>query len=152
MPARAVDHRDPGIDILRPYIKDRFRNRFPRLRPNHGAATDSGSQDNPVGRRAADVELSILKPQGVDFRPLRGVEISRFQGGGDALREKGYLLCFESPTNQIFCIMENEDLKRLREKVDCEFWEKYDDGHTVIRFATDWGTTESETSALVDFL
>lgn len=69
-----------------------------------------------------------------------------------ALREKGYLLCFESPTNQIFCIMENEDLKRLREKVDCEFWEKYDDGHTVIRFATDWGTTESETSALVDFL
>ncbi len=69
-----------------------------------------------------------------------------------ALREKGYLLCFESPTNQIFCVMENEDLKRLREKVDCEFWEKYDDGHTVIRFATDWGTTESETSALVDFL
>ena len=69
-----------------------------------------------------------------------------------ALRQKGYRLCFGSPTNQIFCIVENEDLKRLREKVDCEFWEKYDDGHTVIRFATDWGTTESETTALVDLL
>ena len=69
-----------------------------------------------------------------------------------ALRQKGYRLCFESPTNQIFCIVENEELKRLREKVDCEFWEKYDDGHTVIRFATDWGTTESETTALVDLL
>ena len=69
-----------------------------------------------------------------------------------ALRQKGYRLCFGSPTNQIFCIVENEDLKRLREKVDCEFWEKYDDGHTVIRFATDWGITESETTSLVDLL
>jgi threonine aldolase len=69
-----------------------------------------------------------------------------------ALREKGYRLCYGSPTNQIFCIVENEEFKRLREKVECEFWEKYDDDHTVIRFATDWGTTESETSALVDLL
>ena len=69
-----------------------------------------------------------------------------------ALRQKGYRLCFGSPTNQIFCIVENEEFKRLREKVECEFWEKYDDDHTVIRFATDWGTTESETSALVDLL
>ena len=69
-----------------------------------------------------------------------------------ALREKGYRLCFESPTNQVFVVIENEALKILGEKVEYGFWEKYDDNHTVIRLATDWGTTESETAALIDTL
>ena len=69
-----------------------------------------------------------------------------------ALREKGYRLCFGSPTNQIFVVMENEALKILGEKVEYSFWEKYDDNHTVIRLATDWGTTESETIALINIL
>ena len=69
-----------------------------------------------------------------------------------ALQEKGYRLCFGSPTNQIFVVMENEALKILGEKVEYSFWEKYDDNHTVIRLATDWGTTESETIALINIL
>lgn len=69
-----------------------------------------------------------------------------------ALQEKEYHLYFESPTNQIFCIMENKDLERLGEKVEYGFWEKYDDDRTVIRFATDWGTTEQETAALIEIL
>ena len=69
-----------------------------------------------------------------------------------ALQEKEYHLYFESPTNQSFCIMENKDLERLGEKVEYGFWEKYDDDHTVIRFATDWGTTEQETAALIEIL
>ena len=60
--------------------------------------------------------------------------------------------CFGSPTNQIFVVMENEALKKLGEKVEYSFWEKYDDDHTVIRLATDWGTTESETGALINSL
>ena len=69
-----------------------------------------------------------------------------------ALQEKGYRLFFESPTNQIFCIMENDALKKLGEKVEYGFWEKYDDQHTVIRFATDWGTTEEDTASLIAVL
>lgn len=69
-----------------------------------------------------------------------------------ALQEKGYRLYFESPTNQIFVVIENDALKKLGEKVEYSFWEKYDDNHTVIRFATDWGTTEAEANALIDIL
>ncbi len=69
-----------------------------------------------------------------------------------ALLEKGYRLFFDTPTNQIFCIMENEALSRLGEKVDYGFWEKYDDAHTVIRLAADWGTTEEDTRALINAL
>ncbi|MCR5686637.1 MAG: low specificity L-threonine aldolase [Lachnospiraceae bacterium] len=70
----------------------------------------------------------------------------------EALLERGYNLCFGSPTNQVFCVMENEALERLGEKVEYGFWEKYDDRHTVIRFATDWGTTEEEINALIKAL
>ena len=69
-----------------------------------------------------------------------------------ALQEKGYRLYFETPTNQIFCIMENRALERFGEKVEYGFWEKYDEDHTVIRLATDWGTTGEEITALIDAL
>lgn len=69
-----------------------------------------------------------------------------------ALEEKGYQQCFGSPTNQIFCIMENRRLDAFGESVEYSFWEKYDDSHTVIRLATDWGTTDQETQALIGLL
>lgn len=70
----------------------------------------------------------------------------------EALRGKGYLLYFESPTNQIFCIIKNDVLESWKEKIAYSFWEKYDEAHTVIRLATDWGTTDAETQALIDVL
>ena len=69
-----------------------------------------------------------------------------------ALQKKGYKLCFDSPTNQVFCVMENKKLKALGKKVAYGFWENYDDSHTIIRFATDWGTTDAETDALIRIL
>lgn len=69
-----------------------------------------------------------------------------------ALAQKGYRLCYDSPTNQTFCIMENEKLERLGQKVEYGFWEKYDADHTVIRFATDWATSEEETEELIRIL
>ena len=68
------------------------------------------------------------------------------------LREKGYQLYFESPTNQIFCIVKNDMLEKMREMIEYSFWEKYDKDHTVIRLVTDWGTTEAEAKALCDAL
>ncbi len=69
-----------------------------------------------------------------------------------ALREKGYVLKYENPTNQVFCLLENEALARLGEKVLYSFWEKADENHTVIRLATDWGTTEAEINELLEVL
>lgn len=69
-----------------------------------------------------------------------------------AFREKGYQFFIDSPTNQIFIVLENEHLKRLEEKVAFSFWEKYDEMHTVVRFATSWATTEEEIDALIALL
>ncbi len=70
----------------------------------------------------------------------------------EALAAKGYDLCFGSPTNQIFCVVENGKLREIGEKAEYSFWEKYDEDHTVIRFATDWAVTEEETEALIGIL
>ena len=69
-----------------------------------------------------------------------------------ALTEKGYRLCFGSPTNQVFCVIENRALEKIAEKVEYGFWEKFDADHTVVRFATDWYTTDEEIDALISVL
>ena len=69
-----------------------------------------------------------------------------------ALVRKGCRLWQESPTNQLFIIMENSKLEDFGRKVVYSFWEKYDDSHTVIRLVTDWGTTPEETEALISIL
>ena len=69
-----------------------------------------------------------------------------------ALRECGYTLCFDSPTNQVFCILDNDTMARLAQKVDFGFWEKYDDTHTIVRFAASWATDMDDVKLLEDAL
>ena len=66
--------------------------------------------------------------------------------------EKGYKFFIDSPTNQQFVILENEKLKELQKNVKFSFWEKYDDTHTVVRFATSWATTREKITELAQFL
>ncbi|MDG6896239.1 threonine aldolase family protein [Volucribacter amazonae] len=68
------------------------------------------------------------------------------------LQQKGYRFYLDSPTNQQFVIVENQKLAQLAEKVCYGFWEKYDDHHTVIRFATSWSTRPEEIEALAAIL
>ena len=70
----------------------------------------------------------------------------------EIVRDCGLEFYLESPTNQQFVVLENEKLKKLKEKVAVGFWEKYDDTHTVIRFATSWSTTEEDLKALDQIL
>ena len=60
------------------------------------------------------------------------------------LKEKGYRFYLESPTNQQFIILENKQMSELAKDVCFSFWEKYDDSHTIVRFATSWSTTEDD--------
>jgi threonine aldolase len=64
------------------------------------------------------------------------------------LASKGYSFLLDSPTNQQFVILENERMQAMREQIAFSFWEKYDETHTVVRFATGWSTTEEDLAAL----
>ena len=68
------------------------------------------------------------------------------------LKKKNYVFNIDSPTNQIFVVLENEQYKKLTEKVAVSFWEKHDDSHTVIRIATSWATTMDDVKKLCEIL
>ena len=70
----------------------------------------------------------------------------------DILKEKGYDFYIDSPTNQIFVEMEDEKLKELEKNVRVSFWEKTDEKHTVVRFATSWATDMRKVEKLGEYL
>lgn len=69
-----------------------------------------------------------------------------------ALKEKGYEFAFDSPTNQIFVALTQEQRARLAEKAELSFWEIRPDGRTVMRIATSWATEEEDVDRLIGLL
>lgn len=65
------------------------------------------------------------------------------------LLAKGYRFYLESPTNQQFIILENEEMARLSKIVAFSFWEAFDANHTVVRLATNWATAETDIDLLL---
>ena len=70
----------------------------------------------------------------------------------NGLKEKNYKFYIDSPTNQIFIVLNNAQMKKLSEQVVFSFWEKKDDSHTVIRFATSWATRMEDVHKLLTLL
>ena len=70
----------------------------------------------------------------------------------NGLKEKNYEFYIDSPTNQIFIVLNNVQMKKLSEQVVFSFWEKKDDSHTVIRFATSWATRMEDVYKLLTLL
>ena len=56
------------------------------------------------------------------------------------LKENGYQLYYSSPTNQTFFVIENQKMQELAQHAEFSFWEKYDENHTIVRFATSWAS------------
>ena len=63
-------------------------------------------------------------------------------------KTKGFRFYLESPTNQQFIILENSKMEELSKTIAFSFWEKYDENHTVVRFATSWSTTQQDLEEL----
>lgn len=68
------------------------------------------------------------------------------------LKSKNYQFYLETDTNQQFVILDDDKMKQLREYISFSFWEKYDENHTVVRFATSWATPQSAIDKLKKLL
>lgn len=101
--------------------------------------------------RLAGVQFDALFTDGLYFEISRNA-IDRAEELKSAFQEKGYRFWRQSPTNQQYFILRNEDMEELREKVAFSFWEVYDREHTVVRFVTSWATTGEDILSLKEFL
>ena len=70
----------------------------------------------------------------------------------EGLLEKGISFYLESPTNQQFLLLTDEQIERLKHEVSFSFWEKPDEDHTVIRLATSWATTNEQVDELIEVI
>lgn len=70
----------------------------------------------------------------------------------EGLLAKGISFYLESPTNQQFLLLTDEQAERLKHEVSYSFWEKPDEDHTVIRLATSWATTKEQVDELIQVI
>ena len=68
----------------------------------------------------------------------------------NAFRSKGFSFLCESPTNQQFPILSNEQIDYFANKYAFELWARIDDNRAAVRFCTSWATQEEDVQALVE--
>ena len=116
---------------------------FEHLVKKHGALLAKG--------RLLAIQFDTLFTDNLYFEISRNA-IDRAEELKNLFIKKGYKFFIDSPTNQQFVILENNKLKELQKNVKFSFWEKYDDTHTVVRFATSWATTSEKIAELEKLL
>ena len=121
------------------FTKNNMPLHFEHLVKKHGALLAKG--------RLLSIQFDTLFSDNLYFE-LGKNAIDRVEELKSLFREKGFKFFLDSPTNQQFIILENSQIEKLKGKVKFSFWEKYDDAHTVVRFATSWATTTEKIEEL----
>ena len=125
------------------FTKNNTPAHFINLIKKHGALLAKG--------RLNGVQFDVLFTDDLYFKISRHA-IDMSEKLKTIFKEKGYEFYIDSPTNQQFFIIDNKKLEELEKHVRYGFWEKYDDTHTVVRFATSWATTEESIEKLKELL
>ena len=67
----------------------------------------------------------------------------------EGFREKGFSFYLDTPTNQIFLVVDRAQREDLARKAAFSFWEQLDEERTVIRFVTSWATRMEDVEELI---
>ncbi len=101
--------------------------------------------------RAVGVQFDALFTDGLYERIAAGA-IEQAEKLRAAFSRLGYRFHIDAPTNQIFVVVSNGRMEELAREVRFTWWEKADEGHSVIRFVTSWATTDEDSDALISLL
>ena len=98
--------------------------------------------------RLLGIQFDTLFTDDLYFLLVRhAIDMSELMKNG--LKERGVPFYIDSPTNQQFLLLTNEQAERLKRQVLFSTWERPDEMHTVIRLATSWATTEENVQKLL---
>lgn len=113
--------------------------RFLSQTKQHGAMLAKG--------RLVGVQFEALFEGGLYFEISKNA-IDRAEELKELFLSRGYELFLDSPTNQQFVILDDEQMAKIGEKCRFGFWERLSDGRTVVRFATSFATTREDIEEL----
>lgn len=120
------------------FTKNNTPKHFTTIVKQHGALLAKG--------RLLGIQFDTLIPHLYFENSINAIE--KAEQLKEILKNNNYEFYLETPTNQQFIILDNEKMNMLKEKVAFSFWEKYDENHTVVRFATSWATTDEDIEQL----
>ena len=109
----------------------------------HGALLAKG--------RLTGIQFDTLFTDGLYFEISRHA-IEMAEKLREVFLKKGYRSYIDTPTNQIFIVLSDGQMSRLRELVKFSFWERLDGEHCLVRFATSWATEEKDIDELEKIL
>lgn len=105
----------------------------------HGAMLAKG--------RLTGVQFEALFEDGLYFEISKNA-IDRAEELKGLFASRGYQFFLDSPTNQQFIILTNEQMESIGSKCRFGFWERIDEDRCVVRFATSFATTKEDIEAL----
>lgn len=117
--------------------------RFFTLMKSHGAVLAKG--------RLLGVQFKTLFTNGLYYRIGReAVSLALVLKRG--FEQRGYRIFMDSPTNQQFVVLPNSLVDALKERVCFELWGPKGEEDSVVRFVTDWTTTEEDIDTLFEII
>ncbi len=125
------------------FAKGNTPERFHSLTKQHGAMLAKG--------RLLGVQFETLFTDGLYFEISKNA-IDRAEEMKALFAGRGYKLFIDSPTNQQFIILTNEQMERISKKCRFCFWERIDADRCAVRFATSFATTKDDIAALSEII
>lgn len=117
--------------------------RFFSLMKGHGAVLAKG--------RLLGVQFKALFEDGLYYRIGReAVRLALELKEG--FRRRGYRIYVDSPTNQQFVVLPNSVIDILTKEVCFELWGSKGEAESVVRFVSDWTTTDTDISRFFHLL
>lgn len=125
------------------FAKGEAPERFLSQTKQHGAMLAKG--------RLTGVQFEALFEDGLYFEISKNA-IDRAEELKELFASRGYEFFLDSPTNQQFIILNDEQMARISQKCRFGFWEALPDGRTVVRFATSFATTRRDIEELTEII
>ena len=128
-----------AVVVTRP---DLLRN-FTPLVKQHGALLAKG--------RLLGVQFETLFTDGL-YMAISRHAVNMAMKLKKAFTDNGYRLFIDSPTNQQFVYLPNEEIDRLRKIASFELWGPRKDKETPVRMVTSWATREEDVDEFISHL
>lgn len=128
-----------AVVVTRP---DLLRNFIPLVK-QHGALLAKG--------RLLGVQFETLFTDGL-YMEISRHAVNMAMKLKKAFTDNGYRLFIDSPTNQQFVYLPNEEIDRLRKIASFELWGPRKDKETPVRFVTNWATRKEDVNEFISHL
>lgn len=125
-----------AVVVTRPELLPHFFT----LVKQHGALLAKG--------RLLGIQFETLFTDGLYLRIARQA-ITTARRLKAALQARGYRMAIDSPTNQQFFILPNDEIDRLSQFATFELWGPRGERESTVRFVTSWATQERQIDELI---